>query len=608
MKHNHISNFFKNQNKLIKRLILIANDIALIFLALVSSSLIIEWNYNISNSVFLVIIGVTSFLFYYRGMHDNVIKNIGLQYIYTVMGLILSLFLFYSFIIGVIIQDLLLAKIVFVSGFIAFFLIILSRITAKFLLYENVNIKEKIILYTDYEDISEAVNLAANSINFELVGIINLKKKNKGRLVDNIKIFGIDDFSKLVKKHNIIKLFIISNNNIKDLDKNLFQQIISFPIKVFKIPDLNDIISKKDSFSDLQHLSLEDFISREVDHEIILTEDKAEIIRNKVVLVTGAGGSIGSILAKQVLANKPKLLIIIDNSEFALFKIESELRQINCGIKIVPRLINIVDQNLLNTIFEDFDIDIVYHAAAYKHVNILENEIRSAIINNIIGTNNLLIASHSHEIKKFVMISTDKAATPTTVMGKTKKFCELIVKHFDDKDKNSAFLSVRFGNVFNSSGSVIQIFKNQIKKGEDLTLTDPLVDRFFMSIQEAVKLVIQASQMGKGGEVFVLDMGTPIKILDIAKRMIHLSGNTIKTDSNPSGDIGIIITGLKKGEKMHEILSENPIQNTDNPQIMLSTDDRIVSNIDESMKIIVDAIKDNDIELMKKVLDITVYK
>ena len=206
------------------------------------------------------------------------------------------------------------------------------------------------------------------------------------------------------------------------------------------------------------------------------------------------------------------------------------------------------------------------------------------------------------------MISTDKAATPTTVMGKTKKFCELIVKHFDDKDKNSAFLSVRFGNVFNSSGSVIQIFKNQIKKGEDLTLTDPLVDRFFMSIQEAVKLVIQASQMGKGGEVFVLDMGTPIKILDIAKRMIHLSGNTIKTDSNPSGDIGIIITGLKKGEKMHEILSENPIQNTDNPQIMLSTDDRIVSNIDESMKIIVDAIKDNDIELMKKVLDITVYK
>lgn len=608
MKHNHISNFFKNQNKLIKRLILIANDIALIFLALVSSSLIIEWNYNISNSVFLVIIGVTSFLFYYRGMHDNVIKNIGLQYIYTVMGLILSLFLFYSFIIGVIIQDLLLAKIVFVSGFIAFFLIILSRITAKFLLYENVNIKEKIILYTDYEDISEAVNLAANSINFELVGIINLKKKNKGRLVDNIKIFGIDDFSKLVKKHNIIKLFIISNNNIKDLDKNLFQQIISFPIKVFKIPDLNDIISKKDSFSDLQHLSLEDFISREVDHEIILTEDKDEIIRNKVVLVTGAGGSIGSILAKQVLANKPKLLIIIDNSEFALFKIESELRQINCGIKIVPRLINIVDQNLLNTIFEDFDIDTVYHAAAYKHVNILENEIRSAIINNIIGTNNLLIASHSHEIKKFVMISTDKAATPTTVMGKTKKFCELIVKHFDDKDKNSAFLSVRFGNVFNSSGSVIQIFKNQIKKGEDLTLTDPLVDRFFMSIQEAVKLVIQASQMGKGGEVFVLDMGTPIKILDIAKRMIHLSGNTIKTDSNPSGDIGIIITGLKKGEKMHEILSENPIQNTDNPQIMLSTDDRIVSNIDESMKIIVDAIKDNDIELMKKVLDITVYK
>jgi len=524
------------------------------------------------------------------------------------MRLTLSTFFIFSFIIGFIFKDIILSKVVFISGFIVFFLIILSRIMAKFLLYEDTSPKEKIILYTDYEDISEAVNLAVNSKNFELIGIINLKKKNKDRLVDNIKIFGIHDFTKLAEKHNVGKLFIISTRNIKDLDKDLFKQITSLPIQVFKIPDLNDIISKKDSFSDLKHLSLEDFIARDIDDKITLTAGSDKTIKDKIVLVTGAGGSIGSVLAKQVLVNNPKLLIILDNSEFALFKIKSELARIKCDIKIISRLANIADEHSLTSIFQEFNIETVYHAAAYKHVNILENEIRAAMMNNIIGTYNLLTKCYSNGIKKFVMISTDKAATPTTVMGKTKKFCELIVKHFDNKNQDSSYLSVRFGNVFNSSGSVIQIFKDQIEKGEDLTLTNPGVDRFFMSIQEAVKLVIQASQIGKGGEVFVLDMGAPLKIIDIAKRMIHLSGNTIKTDSNPTGDIGIIITGLKKGEKMHEILSENPINSTKNPHIMISTDDRKMIDIDKSMGIITDAINRNDVQAMKEILDITVYK
>ena len=608
MKDSYIKKFFKSQSKLIKRIILVLNDIMLVFTSLIISSFIINENYNILNNTFFSITLITVALFYYKDMHNNVIKNIGLRYIYTSMRLTLSIFFIFSFIIGFIFKDIILSKVVFISGFIVFFLIILSRIMAKFLLYEDTNPKEKIILYTDYEDISEAVNLAVNSKNFELIGIINLKKKNKGRLVDNIKIFDIHDFTKLVEKHNIGKLFIISTWNIKDLDKDLLKQITSLPIQVFKIPDLNDIISKKDSFSDMKHLSLEDFIARDIDGKITLAAGSDKIIKDKIVLVTGAGGSIGSVLAKQVLANNPKLLIILDNSEFALFKIESELARIKCDIKIISRLANIADEHSLTSIFQEFNIETVYHAAAYKHVNILENEIRAAMMNNIIGTYNLLTKCHSNSIKKFVMISTDKAATPTTVMGKTKKFCELIVKHFDDKDQDSSFLSVRFGNVFNSSGSVIQIFKDQIEKGEDLTLTDPGVDRFFMSIEEAVKLVIQASQMGKGGEVFVLDMGTPLKIIDIAKRMIHLSGNTIKTDSNPTGDIGIIITGLKKGEKMHEILSENPINSTKNPQIMVSTDDRKISDIEKSIGLIRDAINKNDVQAMKEILDITVYK
>ena len=396
-------------------------------------------------------------------------------------------------------KDILFANIIFISGFISFFLILFSRVTAKYILYDNVSAKEKIILYTDHEDVSGAVNLAANSNNFELVGIIHSEKKNKGRLIDNIKIFGIDDFSKLVREKDVYKLFIASDNNIKDLDKSLFEQIISLPIKVFKIPDLEDIISKKDSFNDLKNLSLEDFISRKVDDEIKLTDKENKIIKDKIVLITGAGGSIGSVLSKQIIVNSPKKLIILDNSEFNLFKIQSELKSINSNIEIISKLVNIANQSLLRAVFNEFKIDTVYHAAAYKHVNILEDEVQPAINNNIIGTYSLLNECHSNNVKNFVMISTDKAANPSTVMGKTKKFCEMMVQYFDNKNQSSSYVSVRFGNVFNSSGSVIQIFKNQIKKGNDLTVTDPNVDRFFMSIEEAVKLVIKASIIGKGG-------------------------------------------------------------------------------------------------------------
>ena len=600
MLNNHLGKFLKNQSKLNKRLILICNDIFLSFIAIMLCLMLFGLNYFPIYLV-LIIVSLTGIIFFYRGLHDNVIGNIGLKFISNSMILIISTFSIYSIIVYFIL-NVTLSKIIFTSGFIVFFLILLSRVIANFLLYQNKNSKEKIILYTDYKNISEAISLASSSKNFDLVGIINLQKENKGRYIDNIKISGVEDFSTLVEKFNIKKLFIISNNNIKNLDQNLFNQIISFPIKVFKIPDMNDIITKKDNFSDLKHLSLEDFIAREVNEKVNDDKNFETIITDKVVMVTGAGGSIGSILSKQVLKEKPSKLILIDNSEIALFKIISRLKKLNSNIEIIPRLINISDYNAIQSITKEYKINTVYHAAAYKHVNILESEIKSAIVNNIIGTYNLLSACDNNGIDKFVMISTDKAATPTTVMGKTKKFCELIVEYFNKKNKNSAFLSVRFGNVFNSSGSVIQIFKEQIENGEDLTLTDPNVDRFFMSIDEAVKLVIKASQMGRGGEVFVLDMGTPIKIIDIAKRMIHLSGNTIKNELNPNGDIGIKITGLQKGEKMHEILSESPIDITDNPQIMLATESRKIDKLEEKINQIKTHIQNDNLVELNKIL------
>ena len=597
----YLGKFLKNQSKLKKRSILICNDIFLSFIGIKICSILFGIDY-FPTYLALIIVLLTGIIFFSRGMHDNVVGNIGLKFIFNSMILIIFTFSIYSVIVYFIYNDAF-SKIIFISGFIVFFLILLSRVIANFLLYQNKNSKEKIILYTDYKNISEAISLASSSKNFDLVGIINLQKENRGRFIDNIKIYGVEDFSVLVKKFDVKKLFIISNNNIKNLDKNLFNQIISFPIKVFKIPDMNDIITKKDNFSDLKHLSLEDFIVREVDEEVDENENFETIITNKVVMVTGAGGSIGSILSKQVLKEKPSKLILIDNSEIALFNIISKLKKLNSNIEIIPRLINISDYNAIKNIIIEYKINTVYHAAAYKHVNILENEVKSAIINNIIGTYNLLSACNENGIDKFVMISTDKAATPTTVMGKTKKFCELIVEYFNSQNKNTSFLSVRFGNVFNSSGSVIQIFKEQIENGEELTLTDPNVDRFFMSIDEAVKLVIKASQMGSGGEVFVLDMGTPIKIIDIAQRMIHLSGNTIKNELNPNGDIGIKITGLQKGEKMHEILSESPIEKTDNPQIMLATESRKVVDLEDKINQLKTHIQNDDLIELNKILN-----
>lgn len=590
------------QDRRIKRLIVILNDILLVTFSFIISGLVIN-KFFIFDRYYLLFLGISGIFFFYRKIYDNVIKNIGLKYISSlIIGVVLSFSSYYLF-IKFIIKDSIAAEIIFNSGFITFFLILLSRMIARFLLYENFLPKEKIILYTDYENIDEVVNLASSSINFELVAIISSEERNKGRFIDGIEIFNINSFKKIVEKHYISKLFIASHHNLKELDSNLFDSITSFPIKVFKIPDLQDIISKKGSFDDLKHLSLEDFISRKANDGIKLSDEENEIIKNKIVLVTGAGGSIGSILSKQIFANKPKLLIILDNSEFGLFKIESELKTMNNNSKVVSKLINIADKDLLKTIFTDFNIDTVYHAAAYKHVNILENEIKSAIKNNVIGTYYLVNECSKNNVKNFVMISTDKAANPSTVMGKTKKFCELIVENCNRRNTNGIYLSVRFGNVFNSSGSVIQIFKHQIKKGQDLTLTDANVTRFFMSIEEAVKLVIKASVIGRGGEVFVLDMGTPIKILDIAERMIHLSGNTIKSESNPYGDIGITITGLKKGEKLHEILSENPVSKTEHPQILLSTEDRNESDVEKRIESIIKAVNENDQESMKKILD-----
>jgi FlaA1/EpsC-like NDP-sugar epimerase len=301
-------------------------------------------------------------------------------------------------------------------------------------------------------------------------------------------------------------------------------------------------------------------------------------------------------------------VILLDHSESSLFTIEQKLKQMNSNIKIITKLINLSDKNLLDNCFSTYNIDMVYHAAAYKHVNMLENNILSGVKNNIIGLYYLLNVCEKNNVKNFILISTDKAVKPTTIMGMTKKFCELMVFNFGSR-KGCVYSAVRFGNVFDSSGSVVPIFKKQILEQNYITVTDKDVTRYFMSIDEAVHLVIRASLMSKGNEMFILDMGEPRKILDIAKKMIHISGNTIKSEDNPNGDIEIKIVGLGKNEKLHEELSEYSVEKTSQEKILKSQDSQIeFNNLDEKIKLLLEYINNKDEDAVNDYLKNNCFK
>jgi FlaA1/EpsC-like NDP-sugar epimerase len=327
------------------------------------------------------------------------------------------------------------------------------------------------------------------------------------------------------------------------------------------IPGVGDLLRGKYLSAQIRSISLEDLLGRE---QVRLDEDRIqESIAGHSILITGAAGSIGSELCRQTASFSPRLLVLLDQAESELFKIDQELRQKHPDMDIVPVIADIRDFRGMDEVVRKHRIDSIYHAAAYKHVPMMEAHILEAVRNNVIGTWNLVRAAQKHRISKFLMISSDKAVNPTSVMGTTKRIAELIVGAAANGSDNTRFVSVRFGNVVGSNGSVVPVFEQQIAAGGPVTVTHPEIQRFFMSIREAVQLVLQASTMGQGSEVFVLDMGKPVRILDLAHNMIELAG------LKPGEDIEVRITGLRPGEKMYEEIAldgEDMLQ-TDHPKI-----------------------------------------
>jgi FlaA1/EpsC-like NDP-sugar epimerase len=373
--------------------------------------------------------------------------------------------------------------------------------------------------------------------------------------------------------------------------KTILESLSSYPVHVRTLPNLMDIAEGRLEVSDIQEVDIADLLGREPvsPNEDLLHRN----ITDKVVMVTGAGGSIGSELCRQIVQLKPKKLVLFELSEFNLYQLEMELNELDIEVECIPVLGSVVNQARVQAICECFSVQTIYHAAAYKHVPLVEQNINEGIQNNVFGTLYCALAAIAAKVETFVLVSTDKAVRPTNTMGASKRLAELVLQALAQSEtlsKQTRFTMVRFGNVLGSSGSVVPLFRSQIAAGGPVTVTHSEIIRYFMTIPEAAELVIQAGAMGQGGDVFVLDMGQPVQILDLAKRMIHLSGFTVRGDESPDGDIEIKFTGLRPGEKLYEeLLIGDNVTPTAHAKIMRAEESVIVwSKLDVVLKALVE--------------------
>lgn len=392
-----------------------------------------------------------------------------------------------------------------------------------------------------------------------------------GSSIQGIHVYSPSILAKLVEQKEAKKILLALPSVSRSRRQDILRKLEPLALQVMTIPAMVDLVSGDKLYSDIKEVEIEDLLGREAVSPN--SELMSANIKNKVVMVTGAGGSIGSELCRQILKQAPKKLILFELSEFGLYAIDRELtlsaQAQGLDVEILPMMGSVQRENRVKAIMQTFNVQTVYHAAAYKHVPMVEHNVVEGVRNNIFGTLYTARAAIAAKVETFVLISTDKAVRPTNVMGTTKRMAELSLQALAKEAHNTRFCMVRFGNVLGSSGSVVPLFKKQIASGGPVTVTHPDITRYFMTIPEASQLVIQAGAMGKGGDVFVLDMGKSVKIVDLARKMIHLSGFSVKDDSNPDGDMSIEFSGLRPGEKLYEeLLIGDNVTGTDHERIM----------------------------------------
>ncbi len=552
-----------------------------------------------------VIIPLTLFCFMRLGLYRAVLRYVSFRVLLTVLA-------------GIIISSLLLVSTAFI------FEVFLPRSTAilyfltTFLLVGGIRLFFRMMFYKLNKTSSAVLIYGAGSCGRQLHLALNQSSeysplvfvdddiKLVNSSIQGLRVYSPSDVASLVNRYQIKKILLALPSTTRTRRKEVLNFLESVPCEVLSVPSMVDLVSGDAIIDELREVSIDDLLGR------VAVSPNPELmkknIEGKSVLITGAGGSIGSELCRQIVTLLPRNVILFESSEFNLYEIDKELNSIvvKMGINtsIKPILGSVQNKSRLVSVFKKFQIDTIFHAAAYKHVPLVEYNVVEGIRNNIFGTLNCAQAALNAGVQSFVLISTDKAVRPTNVMGASKRVAELILQALAKEKHSTTFSMVRFGNVLGSSGSVVPLFRKQIAEGGPVTVTHPEITRYFMTIPEASQLVIQAGAMSSGGDVFVLDMGESIKIADLARKMIHLSGYSVKGAEDPDGEIAIDFTGLRPGEKLYEeLLIGNNVTGTFHDrimaaqEIMLSWDDLsvILEQLDQ-------ACNSYDLEIIRSIL------
>ena len=524
-------------------------------------------------------------IFYFSGLYRTIFRYSGWPAMLTVSKSIFFYGLVFSFVISIITLKDVPRTIGIIQPLLLFFAVGGSRALIRFWigdLYKDrlkKNYLPNAVIYGAGNSGKDLLVALENKNELNIICFLDDDIEKNGRVLSGKRIYYPEYLDYLVKKTEISYLLLAIPKINREKRKQIINKASIYNISVRTLPSFIDIAKGKKGLTDFEMLEIDDLLGRQKvsPNQNLLRKN----ILEKIVLITGAGGSIGCQLCREILEIAPKKILLLDSNEFALYSIFNELESLkkNNQINIIPLLSSVQDRKNINLILQTWKPDTIYHAAAYKHVPIVEHNLAEGVKNNVFGTLVIAQASLKWGVNDFVLISTDKAVRPTNVMGATKRLSEICLQSlFANKNKNqlTKFSMVRFGNVLDSSGSVIPKFRDQIKERSPITLTHPEINRFFMTIKEASELVIQAGAMATGGDVFLLDMGEPIKIFDLAKKMIQLSGLKLKDKNNPNGDIEILITGLRPGEKLYEeLLIENNSIPTIHPKIFKAQDDFI---------------------------------
>jgi FlaA1/EpsC-like NDP-sugar epimerase len=565
-----------NISRIYKQLLIALIDaIILIGVLLTSFSMRLGYWYWPENDLFWVIVGAPLIalpVFMQFGLYHGIVRFLGLQALWAIVkavslyALIWGIIGFMSAIEGIP------RSVILINWLLAILSIGGLRMIARWMLSgaNDLTDQKNVIIYGAGSAGRQLANALLQSREYKPVAFIDDAKDLISQHINGIKVYSIDRVELLIQKYNVDEALLALPSASRQRRNEIINFLEPYPILVRILPGVSELAQGKIEVEDLRSVSIDDLLGREPvkPQQSLLQEN----IKDKVVMVTGAGGSIGSELCRQIIKLGASKLILFEQSELALYTIDQELSKDH----VFPILGSVVNQDRVERVCKKFGVKTIYHAAAYKHVPMVEYNSTEGVVNNIFGTLKCAQAAINCHVEAFVLISTDKAVRPTNTMGATKRSAEMVLQALSDDQNTTKFVMVRFGNVLNSSGSVIPLFKNQIKDGGPVTVTDREIIRYFMTIPEAVELVIQAGAMGKGGEVFVLDMGKPIKIFDLATKMIYLSGLEVRNESNPNGEIEIKITGLRPGEKLfEELLIGDNVSKTKHPMIMRAKEEML---------------------------------